>query len=898
MLEHRHYLSPLFDPSSVLAIVEDDSPPAWVGQVVESAGAGKCRSAIVRLSDAEPGVAPGFDLALVAVANRAVRAAIETAAALGCRAVVVVTDRTPDADSREWRAIARRAGMRMLGPGTMGFVRPSLGLDAGRMGPVPGDGNVALVSQSGMLAGAILDWAADSAIGFSLAVSLGAEVDVDIAQVLDFLASDHRTKSVVLYLEAVVRTRAFMSALRALASVKPVVVLKGQRDDRASRSSLTHSGAICGSDAVYSAALRRAGAVQIRLFTQLFTSARILASQTWPLGKRIAVVSNGSGPAVLASDMAMWDRIALPALAPGTVRQLESRLPGLAIENPLNLGVDAGANEFSTAVEALANDPGCDGLLVILAAHESLDAGAVTEAVIAASRGARKQVYACWMGDRKVRSLWKSLDEAGIPVFRTPEAAVDAYSTVADFQLNQRLLQQTPRSLSNMEPPDLDGARMLIENAAAERRQVLSEMESKALLGAFHVPVTRTVLARSPTEAIILAEQIGFPIVMKISSPDVTHKSDVGGVVLNVRNANEVRAQYAEILASVRRARPEARLDGVTLQSMRTGRFGRELYAGVFRDPMFGPVVAFGAGGTRIEMVRDTTLEFPPLNRFLARRMIERTRIAEALGEFRGSPGVDFETIETLLVRVSEMVCEFPAIAELDINPVIADERGLVAVDARVVIDAAPARQAQRHSHLAILPYPAQLTRVRCSNDGRYYAIRAIRPEDADLLQSFVRGLSEQSRYFRFVSALAELTPRMLVRYTQIDYDRELALIAVVGPGEPGGEAGGEPGGEPGGATQSPGDERIVGVARYLLNPDGETCEFATAIADDWQGQGVGSTLMRSIVDSARGKGLRRIEGYVLANNAKMLGLMSRLGFAIETWRDDPSLKLVTMDLA
>jgi acetyltransferase len=426
---------------------------------------------------------------------------------------------------------------------------------------------------------------------------------------------------------------------------------------------------------------------------------------------------------------------------------------------------------------------------------------------------------------------------------------------------------------------------MLIESVLSERRQVLTEMESKALLGAFHVPVTRTVIARSPTEAIVVAEQIGFPIAMKISSVDVTHKSDVGGVVLNVRNAAEVRAQYNEILASVRRARPEARIDGVTLQAMRRAKFGREVYVGVFRDPLFGPVIAFGAGGNRIEVVRDTTLEFPPLNRFLARRMIERTRVAESLGEFRGAPPIDFEQLETLLVRVSEMVCELPWIAEMDVNPVIADQDGVVAVDARIVVDPAIGASPKRYAHLAILPYPADLVQVRSSPDGQFYTIRPIQPEDADRLQAFVRSMSDESRYFRFISTLAELTPKMLVRYTQVDYDRELALVAVVGPETA--LAG----------SAEPQEERIVGVVRYLLNPDRDTCEFAVAIADDWQGKRLGSTLMRAIVEAARAKGLKRIEGYVLAANAKMLGLMSYLGFSIQTDREDPTMKIVSMSL-
>jgi len=889
--EHRHYLSPLFEPSSILAIVDGEPPLPWIAHLLGRLAGSGVRHTLLDAHDAVTPPQADFDLALIAVAPAKVGAAAGRAAALGCRAAAVLTPDVDPGDAQRCRDLARAAGMRLLGPGTMGFVRPSLGLDASRMGPMPVAGNVALVSQSGVLAGAILDWAGAGAGGFSLAVSLGAELDVDVAQVLDYLANDGRTKSVVLYLEAVHRPRAFMSALRALATVKPVVVLKGHRDDGARARAQTHSGAICAPDAIYSAALRRAGAVQVRLMTQIVNAARILASRDWPVGRRLAVLGNGSGPAALAADMAGWNAIALPAPGEDCVRALVERLPGRPPGNPLNLGVEAGPREFADALGILGRDPGSDAMLVMFAPHAGVDPAAVTEAVALAARGLRKPLFACWMGDATVRPLWKTLDDAGVPVFRTPESAVDAYATLAAFHQNQQLLQQTPRSLSDMSPPDLDGARTLIEGVIAERRQVLTEMESKALLGAFHVPVTRTVLARSATEAIVIGEQIGFPLVMKVASQDITRKSDVGGVALDVRSAAEVRAQFAQIVAAARRARPAARIDGVTLQPMRGGSGARELYAGVFRDPLFGPVIAFGAGGRRLEVVRDITLEFPPLNRFLARRMIERTRVSEALGPFRGAPAIDFEQLERLLVRVSEMVCELPWIAEVDVNPVIADERGVVAVDARVVVDPAAGRQAARYAHLAILPYPAQLTQVRTSPDGRSYTIRAIRPEDADLLQRFVREMSEESRYFRFVSSIQELTPRMLVRYTQVDYDRELALVAVVGADE--GPAGaGEPGGD-----QAGGQERIVGVVRYLLNPDGDTCEFAIAIADDWQGKRLGSTLMRAIVDAARAKGLRRIEGYVLANNTRMLALMGRIGFRIASWREDPTMKLVSMSL-
>ncbi len=884
-MDHRHFLSHLFEPAAA-ALIVGARVPAWATGLIDQLAADHPERRVVRLDDtAPPADGPAHELAMIALDPHEVPAGIALAARLRARVVSVMTEQADAGQARLWREQAHALGMRLLGPGTMGFVRPAMQLNAGRMGPLPAAGQVALVSQSGVLNGAVLDWVADSAVGFSLVVSLGAEVDIDLAQVLDYLASDAQTRSVVVYLEAVGDSRSFMSALRALAAVKPVIVLKGHRDDQSPRRGLTHSGAICGSDAIYSAALRRAGAVQIRLFTQMFTAARILASTSGPLGLRLGVLANGNGPGVLAADQAWFQHLSLPPLAEPTRDALAQALPGRAIANPLNLGAGASADDYGAALTALAADRDLDGVLVMMAPSSGVDGEAITSRVIEAAAKLRKPVFACWMGDRGMRPLARKLDAAGIPVYSVPEAAVDAYATVANFHQNQRLLQQTPRALSGAALPDLEGAQILIESALADGRQVLSEMESKALLGAFHVPVTRTVLARSQTEAIVVAEQMGFPVVMKINAADVTHKSDVGGVVLNVRNAAEVRSQYAEILASVQRALPQARLDGVTLQSMRRGRHGRELYIGVFRDPLFGPVIAFGAGGTRVEVVRDTTLEFPPLNRFLARRMIERTRIAETLGEFRGAPAIDFEPLEALLVAVSEMVCELPWIAEMDINPVIVDENGLAAVDARVVLDPSVGATPARHAHMAIMPYPSHLTRVLAAPDGGFYTLRAIQSEDADRLQAFVKSLSAESRYFRFISVLSELPPRMLARYTQIDYDRELALVAVAGPSRTPG-ADGE------------GDERIVGVVRYLLNVDRESCEFAVAIADDWQGKHLGSTMMRAIIEAARVKGLRRIEGYVLSTNARMLGLMLHLGFTVKTDPQDATMKLVWMQLS
>ena len=904
-MDQYHKLAPLFDPRAALLIVahEDASrDPPWAGGLREAfrpAKPGRVRLEIAALSPPQAASAAGdapFDLAVIATPFTESVRALELAASRGARAAVFL-DRCQD-DALRSQLLGRAAALRVrvLGPGAMGLMRPPLGLNASRFGPLPAAGNVALVTQSGVVGSAILDWTGDTPTGFSAVVSLGAEADVDLAQVLDFLASDGQTKAVALYLEAVHDARGFMSALRALATIKPVVVLKAGRDASTRGVVRTHSGALVVADAVYVAAMRRAGAVQVRLFTQLFTAVRYLSARNWPIGKRLGIISNGHGPALLAADQAAMQGIQLLQYSEASLAKLaELGVSGAGAEalNPLNLGIDAGPDDYANAIEALAADANSDALLALLTPAPGVDAEGIADRIAALARNIPKPLFACWLGDRSVNRLRPRLVAAGVPVYRTPEAAVDAFSTVATFYQNQLLLLQAPRPMSDLDSPDVEGARSIVEDVLAEGREVMTEIESKALLGAFNIGVTQTVLARSASEAVMLAEQIGFPVVMKIASHDVSRKSDYGGVALNVRNASEVRLQFTAIVASVRESLPEARIEGVSLQPMVRGRSGRELYVGVFRNRLFGPVVAFGAGGTRVELLRDTTLEFPPLNDFLARSMIGRTRVAASLEAFRGTPAIDDEALVRVLVRVSEMICELPQLAEMDINPLICDENGAIAVDARIVLDPSPPplQTGARYGHMAIMPYPAHMSREARMRDGRAYLIRPIQGEDADRLQRFTRGLSPQSRYFRFISALNELTPRMLIRYTQIDYDRELALVAVL-PYEPALE------GDAASITHDPGEgERLIGVARYLLNVDRDTCEFAVAIADEYQGQGVATTLMRALIEVARQRGLQRMDGYVLAGNTPMLRLMRSLGFSIARDPDDESMKIVSLML-
>ena len=894
----KHYLTALFSPESIAVFAgkwdEPDTQTAQAKVLLTSLRAQRFSGTLTFLDIHTTGTLADLaqtraDLAMIALPHDDVAAALDIAGRIKCRAAVVISSGINATLAAELNRVARRHGMYLLGPNCLGFQRPRAGLNASLAGALATPGPLALVSQSGALTSSILDWASQNAVGFSTVVSLGPNTSVDIAQVLDFLASDPQTHSIVVYLEGITSARRFMSALRAAANAKPVVVLKAGRKNAGNQAAKTHSGAIVGSDDVFDAALRRAGAVRVRSFVALFSAAKCLASRYRPVGKRLAIITNGGGPGVLAADWISEINLQLGQLSPANATALAPSLPSLAsLCDLLDLSEDASPEHYRLALETASKENLIDGVLVIHSPKAGCDAAAVAQALADFKPRMSKPLLTCWMGDASVGAARAILNTAMIPTFRTPEAAVGAFGNIASFYQNQQLLQQTPPPLSALAKPDIEGARLLIESVLAERRNVLTEMESKALLSAFHIPVTKTILARSANEAMMIATQLGFPVALKIDSPDITHKSDVNGVALNVMNAVGVRDTYNDMMQAVTRQQPNARINGVTIQNMAHHKRGREIYIGLVTDDPFGPVIAFGAGGTMIELMNDRAMELPPLNQFLARRLIDRARVSETLGEWRGASAVDMDALEHVLLRVSEMVCELPQLREMDINPIIVDESGAVAVDARIVIDNAQQAHGGRthnYNHLAILPYPAQHEQVWPMRGGGQYTVRPIHPDDAEMLQTLVRSLSSESRYFRFVSSMHELPPSMLSRFTLIDYDREMALVAVVKERKAG---------EDGEMVET---SRIVGVSRYITNPDSASCEFSLVVADDFGGRGLGSRLMLSIMDVAREKGLTEIDGLVLTNNPGMLKLMKSLGFSVKSFPDDPDFRLVSHPL-
>jgi acetyltransferase len=818
------------------------------------------------------------ELAVIATPPQSVPDIIEECGKHNVKAAIIITAGFGEA-GEEGKALeravlenAQRYGIRLIGPNCLGVMRPDIGLNATFNKGSAIAGNLAFVSQSGALCTAILDWAQSNDVGFSSVISMGSSVDVDFGEILDYLISDVKTQSILLYIEGIHDARGFMSAIRAAARVKPVILVKVGRHPAGSKAAMSHTASLVGSDDAFEAAVKRAGVVRVKSITQLFSAAKALSCGFHPTGNRLAIVTNGGGPGVMATDCAADLGLVMATLSDETIARLNQVLPPTwSHGNPIDIIGDAQADRYHHAVQACLEDPNVDGVLTILTPQAMTKPLEAAKVVIELSNQYSKPLLTSWMGGEQVTESRAAFKLSKKPTFRTPEPAVEVFSFLSAYHKNQKLLMQMPGPLSHHLEPDVEGARMIIEGALQERRKVLSEMESKALLSAFHIPVAQTMVAHSPNEALLIAQQMGFPVAMKVNSPNITHKTDAGGVLLNLGNAQAVRGAYHEIIDSVKLNRPDAFVDGISIQPMIVKPNGRELMVGVTNDPVFGPVITFGAGGTTVEIMGDRSVTLPPLNSFLVKDLIQGTHVSKMLGAFRHMPPADMDALESVLLRVSEMVCELPMLMEMDINPLILDEHGVLAADARVVVEL---RQpsADRYAHMAIYPYPTHLVSNWQLADGTDVLIRPIRPEDAVLTQEFVHNLSEESRYSRFMNSVQELSESMLVRFTQIDYSREMALLAV---------------------TEEQDKEIELGVTRFAINPDGESCEFALVVADCMRGKGLGNKLMTALMDAARSKGLKSMEGEVLKDNASMLKLMKRLGFSVETSTEDDGIKIV-----
>jgi acetyltransferase len=889
---NSHYLTPLFTPDSVALYGASDKPKSVGGVVFRNLLTSGFKGRIYAINPKRDEVQGQkayssldeidevVDLAVIATPAASIPAIVEDCGERGIKMMLILSagfrETGPEGRRLEDRVtqLARRYGIRLMGPNCLGIIRPDKGLNITFANNNAKPGNLALVSQSGAICTAILDWADQNDIGFSAVVSTGIAADLDFGDYLDYLVSDQATKAILLYIEGINNSRRFMSSLRAAARVKPVIALKVGRHAAGAVASMSHTGALVGSDETFAAALSRSGVLRVETINQLFSAAKALSSPRYrSKSERLVIITNGGGPGVMAADRATDQEIELAALSAKTMAALDGVLPTVwSRGNPVDIIGDAPPERYQQALEICLDDPGVDGAIVILTPQAMTDPNEVAEAVISSAARSDKPIMTSWMGGNQIENARALFKNAHVPNFRTLENAVDAFSYLARYNKNQRLLLQTPARLTRgQELPDKEGAQLIIEAVLTEQRKILTEPESMAVLNAFRVPTVRNVVAHSANEALIGAESIGFPVAMKVLSTDISHKSDAGGVRLNINSAQEVRGAYRQLIDSVKRQLPDANISGVTIEKMHRSPNGRELMIGIIRDPVFGPVISFGSGGTNVEIMRDSAVSLPPLNRRLAVDLINRTKVSRLLGKFRNMPAVDIEQLVDVLLCVSSMACELPWLQEMDINPLIIDETGIVAVDARIVVNY-PRPSTDRYHHLAIHPYPSDLVRKAQLNDGTDIIIRPIRPEDADMEAKFVRELSTETKYFRFMNALQELSQEMLVRFTQIDYHNEMALIAV--------------------RPDVSGEEQI-GVARYATNLDQLSCEFALVVSDRWQSRGIAHILMQQLMEIARDRNLEKMQGQVLSSNTRMLDLVRSLHFQVRNDPDDSAIKQV-----
>jgi acetyltransferase len=818
------------------------------------------------------------DLAIIAIPISSVPSVIRECAHLGLGGAIVVSagGKETGPQGREieerMRWEAEIGGLRIIGPNCLGIICPGRKLNASFAAHMPHPGKVAFISQSGAICTAILDLSLKEEVGFSHFVSIGSMLDVDFGDLVDYLGNDPEVKSILLYIESLTNFRKFMSAARAVSRVKPIVVLKAGRSPAGARAAASHTGAMVGEDGVYDAAFKRAGIVRVNTIGELFDCAELMAKQPRPRGSRLGIITNAGGPGVMAAD-ALAEYGAEPAaLEAGTIEKLDNLLPAFwSHSNPIDVLGDASPERYARAVEICLSAKELDGVLLILTAQGFTDPTGVAEKLAQTLRGEPYPVFTSWMGGMDVEKGRDILNHAGIPTYDTPEQAVRAFMYMYEYSRNLKMLQEIPPKLSRELSFDRDRAQAVIEQGLKRENGLLTEVESKQLLAAYGIPVTRTEVAISVAEAVQLAQQIGYPLVMKIHSADITHKTEANGVQLDIRDEDKVREAYRNIMEGARAYDAQAKILGVTVQPM-IERPDYEILLGAKRDENFGPAILFGMGGILTEILKDQAIGLPPLNRSLARRLMESTQVYSLLQGYRNKPGANLELLEEMVIRLSQLVTDFPEIVELDMNPVIVSEGNPFAVDARVILKPS---EVSAPLHLVISPYPAGYESRDITKGGIQVFIRPIKPEDAQAFLDLFSTLSPTSVYYRFFSPMKTLSPNLLARFTQVDYDREIALVAL---------------------EEKASVERILGVARVIGDPDGKKAEFAVMVGDPWQGKGVGAKLLETCLHIAQERGIETVWGIVLRENTQMLALGKKLEFNLSKTEEPGELKL-TIDL-
>ncbi len=883
-------LESLFEPSSIAVIGASNRPGSVGATVMRNLVKGEFRGPVFPVNPKYRTVADltaysrvaklpsAPDLAVICTPPHTVPGLIQELGERGTRAAVVLTaglakQRASDGRTVEQAMLdaAKPFLLRVLGPNCIGLMIPGIGLNASFAHDQPSTGKLAFVTQSGALATSVLDWSKSRGIGFSHFVSMGDSADVDFGDVIDYLGCQAHTRSILLYIEAIKHSRKFMSAARAAARNKPVVVIKAGRVAESAKAAASHTGALAGADDVYDAAIRRAGMLRVDTIEDLFDAVETLARIPAIEGDWLTILTNGGGPGVMATDALVRAGGKLGALSAEVVSQLNKVLPeNWSKSNPVDIIGDASAERYLAALDILMKAPETKALLILhspTALASSADIAAAVAPVLAKSQ---RPAFTCWLGGDSARSAKEKFHQTGLAVYDTPEDGAKAFMQLVDYRRNQMMLAETPPSLPDEISPDTDAANEIMAKALAEGREILTEPEAKAVLKAYEIPIVETIVAADSAQAVEAAESLGLPVAVKILSRQISHKSDVGGVMLNVETLGQVETVCAEMITRTKALAPEAVVDGFTVQPMVRRPGARELLVGAATDPIFGPVIMFGQGGIAVEIVADRAIALPPLNISLARDLVSRTRVSRLLASYRNQPAADMSAIYLTLVKLSQLIAELPEVVELDINPLFADADGVVAIDARIRVRQTSQLGSER---LAIRPYPRELEE-QIEFHGRRVLLRPIRPEDEPIHQKFFTRLSPQDIRFRFFGVVKALEHSQIARYTQIDYDREMAFIAVD-------DSGSEP--------------ETLGVVRAIADPDNLHAEFAVIVRSDMKGKGLGRILMNKIIAYCRIRGTEALVGEVLDYNERMLALARDLGFEVR--QKDAGVNSVRLEL-
>jgi acetyltransferase len=815
------------------------------------------------------------DLALIATPAKTVPEVVEECGRAGVKAVIIVSAGFKETGA-EGRAleekileVKKKYALRVIGPNSIGIIRPRINLNATFVDKMPKPGKVAFISQSGALGSAILDWAIHENIGFSNFVSIGSMIDVDFGDLIDYFGTDPQTKSILMYVEGITEARKFMSAARHFARTKPIIVVKAGKFSESAKAAASHTGSLSGEDAIYDAAFKRAGIVRVEEIEDLFNAAEVLGTQPLPRGPNLAVITNAGGAGVMATDALIAKGGKLAKLSRKTMDALNSVLPPFWSKgNPIDVLGDAGVEQYKTAVEACLNDESIDGILIIFtqqAVSKAVEVAKTVVELVKSKAYQNKTILTSFMGYGAVQEANSILNANNIPTYSTPENAIKTYMYMYQYQRNLELIYETPEERPVDASPPKRPIMAILRNAAREERELLTEDEAKRLLDYYNFPVVRTEVATTADEAVAFAHQIGYPVVLKILSPQITHKTDAGGVMLDLNSDTDVKQAFDIIMHRAKKYNSKAQILGVTVQPM-ISRKGYEGIIGGKTDPLFGPVILFGMGGVGVELFKDYSIGLPPLNTTLIRRMMEETKVYQLLKGYRNVPPANLKLLEETMVLFSQLLIDFPQIKEIDVNPLLINEKEACILDARITVDRSKVfKKFEPHEHLVISPYPKKYEMPWKLRNGQEVLLRPIKPEDELMWLEMFQSFSEEAIRYRFFQLLKDTPHEVRVRYCNIDYDREIAIVAELSEGD---------------------RKRILGVGRLSIEPDEKTGELAFIIGDQWQGQGLGSKVVDFVLEIAKEMRVETVYAIMLPDNRRALNLTKKMGFKLEYLSD------------